>query len=203
VQQNGLMTVAYGNGVPARRYKIVVGVDLTEYCEIVLEHALDQAARHHAPELHFLYVHERDRKRSTEELYQRLSAIVYPALQEFNRYGSDWRARLHIRRGKAHEQIAILAQDIRADLIVIGQFGLHNPKQTFKTLPNRILQAAPCPTLVVGMPQAADEKQCEACASMRDATDGNRWFCEDHAAPDRVEHVMSPMTVWTGGSLMW
>lgn len=188
-----------------RRYRIITGLDLTEYCEIVLEHALDQAARHAAPDLHFIYVKERrHRKRSAEELKQRLSAIVYPALQTFSKHGSDWRARLHVRTGKPDEQIAGLAQDVQADLIVIGQFGLHHPKQTFKTVPNRVLQAAPCPTLVVGMPPAMQESPiCNACAAVREDTDGENWFCDAHRAPDRIEHVVSPMTVWTGGNMMW
>jgi nucleotide-binding universal stress UspA family protein len=184
--------------VSMHRYRIVVGVDLTEYCEIVLEYALDQAARHDTPELHFLYVKER-RKRSSEELNQRLAAIVYPAVQTFNRYGGDWRTQLHVRAGKPHEQIAMLAADLRADLIVIGQFGLHNPSQSLKTVPSRVLQAATCPTLVVGMPQVADEGQCPACVQVREQTTGELWFCADHRAPDRF----APMTVWTGGSRMW
>jgi hypothetical protein len=44
----------------------MVGVDLSEYSEIVIEHALDQAARHHYPELHVLYVKE-SRKQSSDE----------------------------------------------------------------------------------------------------------------------------------------
>lgn len=182
--------------VRTRRYRIVAGIDLTEYSEIVLEHALDQAA----PELHFLYVKE-SKKRSSEELRQRLTQIVYPSLQTFNRYGTDWRAQLHVRSGKPYEQIATLAADIRSDLIVIGQFGLHNPRGA-KTVPSRVLQAAPCPTLVVGMPPVADEGQCPACMQVREHSDGERWFCTEHSAPDRVQHDVAPMTVWTGGSLM-
>ena len=186
-----------------RRYRIVVGIDLTEYSEIVLEHALDQAARHDAPELHFLHVKEQ-RKRSAEELKQRLSSLVFPALQTFNQYGTNWRARLHVRSGKPDEQIASLAADVRADLIVIGQFGLHNPREKLKTLPSRVLANAVCPTLVVGMPQAADTSpQCPYCVAVREDTEGERWFCDMHGAPDRVEHVVSPMTTWTGGSLLW
>jgi nucleotide-binding universal stress UspA family protein len=193
--------------VPAhvRRYRIVVGIDLTEYSEIVLEHALDQAARHDAPEIHFLYVRERhQRRRSLEELRQRLSAIVWPALQTFNTYGRNWRAQLHLRTGKAEEQIASLAQDVLADLIVIGQFGLHHPKPSAKTVPNRVLTAAPCPTLVVGMPQPLQSSPiCGACAAVREDSNGQRWFCDEHRADDRVEHLVSPMTTWTGGALMW
>lgn len=187
---------------PLKRYRIVVGLDLTEYCEIVLEYALDQAARHEAPELHFLHVKER-RKRAAEELKQRLAAIVYPALQTFNQHGTNWRARLHVRRGAPPDQIAALAADIRADLIVIGQFGLHHPRQTLKNVPNRLLQHAPCPTLVVGMPPAADEPRCHACAAVREDSEGERWFCNEHNTAKRVEHLVTPMTVWTGGNLMW
>ena len=176
---------------------MVIGVDLSEYCEIVLEHALDQAARHHTPELHFVCVKEA-RKRSSEELKQRLSMIVYPTLQTFNRYSTDWRARLHIRTGKPDEQIAMLAHDVRAHLIVIGQFGLHHPKPTLKTVPNRVLQAAPCPTLVVGMPASADEYQCHACGAIREDSEGERWFCNAHAAPGTS--TVSPMTIWNAGS---
>jgi len=189
--------------VRPRRFRIVVGVDLSEYSEIVVEHALDQAARHQYPELHFLYVKE-SRKQSSDELKQRLASAVYPALQTFNQYGTEWRARLHVRTGKPDEQIAMLAADIRADLIVIGQFGLHNPREKYKTVPNRVLNAATCPTLVVGMPQDADTTPvCAACAAVREDTEGERWFCDEHGAPDRVDHTVTPMTVWTGGSLMW
>jgi nucleotide-binding universal stress UspA family protein len=187
-----------------RRYRIVVALDLTEYCEIVLEHALDQAARHEAPELHFIFVRERaHRKRSGEELQQRLATIVYPALQTFNRFATDWRARLHVRAGKPEQQIAALAQDLQADLVVIGQFGLHHPRCATK-LPGRILQAAPCPTLVVSMPHPMQKSPiCNACAVVREDTEGENWFCDDHRAPHRIEHTVTPMTVWTGGSLMW
>ena len=181
----------------------MVGVDLSEYSEIVIEHALDQAARHHYPELHFLHVKE-SRKRSAEELKQRLASAVYPPLQTFNQYGSEWRARLHVRTGRPEEQIGALASDVRSDLIVIGQFGVHNAKETLKNLPNRVLQAAPCPTLVVGMPKAMQESPiCNACAQVREDSDGNNWFCAAHREPDRIEHLVTPMTTWTGGSLMW
>lgn len=182
-----------------RRYRIVVGIDLSEYSDIVLEHALDQAARHSAPELHFLTVREK-RKPTNDEIKQALWERVYPSLQTFNEHGSEWRARLHVRSGKPAEQIAMLAADVRADLIVIGQFGLHNPRSTDKNLPNRVLQAAVCPTLVVGMPEALDTTQCPACAAIREHTEGDRWFCEDHSAsPKAKDTTVTPMTVWSNG----
>lgn len=188
-----------------RRYRIVVGIDLSEYSDIVLEHALDQAARHSAPELHFLTVREK-RRPSSDDVKQALWERIYPQLETFNQFGTDWRARLHVRRGRPEEQIAQLAAEIRSDLIVIGHFGLHNPKATDKNLPNRVVQAAVCPTLVVGMPEDADmAPQCHMCVAVREDSSGDRWFCSTHvgSSRDAEQHYVSPMTVWSGGSLMW
>lgn len=187
-----------------RRYRIVVGVDLSEYCDIVIEHALDQAARHQSPELHFLSVRESVRPYA-EDVKRALWERVYPSLETFNQHAAEWRARIHVRRGTPDEQIPMLAAEIRADLIVIGQFGIHHPKHTDKSVANHVLQGAVCPTLVVGMPQAADlSPQCPMCVAVREDTDGERWFCAQHVDPDhRLDRVTSPMTTWTGGQLMW
>lgn len=188
--------------VHVRRYRIVVGVDLSEYADIVIEHALDQAARHDAPELHFLTVCER-RRPSTDERKQALWERIHPALETFNKFGVDWRARLHVRRGRPEVEIADLAAEIRADLIVIGQFGLHNPRATDKNLPNRVLQAAVCPTLVVGFPETLDTSpQCPMCAAVREDTEGETWFCAQHVGDGRKDHFVSPMTSWSGGALV-
>ena len=174
-----------------RRFRIVVGVDLSEYSQIVIEHALDQAARQQAPELHFLYVCER-RKQSIEECNEALSAAVYPSLQVFNQYGTDWRARLHVRRGKIEQQINSLAADVLADLIVIGQFGLHR-----RSTANRVLTSAHCATLVVGMPKPVDLSQCSACSATREDSDGELWFCDDHVVQ---QATVSPLSVWSNGN---
>jgi nucleotide-binding universal stress UspA family protein len=180
-----------------RRYRMVVGVDLSDYSQIVIEHALDQAARHQAPELHFVNVSER-RKDSIDELNERLSTAVYPALQVFNesaaQHGTDWRARLHVRRGKPDEQIGILAADVLADLIVVGQFGLHR-----KSTANRVLARAICPTLVVGMPKELDISQCHACSATREDSDGQLWFCDDHVDSVPAKTSVSQMSVWSNG----
>jgi nucleotide-binding universal stress UspA family protein len=176
---------------------MVVGIDLSEYSDIVLEHALDQAARHHLPELHFLTVCEH-KKHSTDDYKQALWERVYSPLETFNQFGTEWRARLHVRRGKPEQQIGALAADIAADLIVVGNFGLHNPRSTYKNLPNAVLNAAVCPTLVVGTPPAMDTKQCPACYNIRELTDCERWFCDRHTER-KTSYATTPMTVWTGG----
>jgi nucleotide-binding universal stress UspA family protein len=169
-----------------RRFRVVAGIDLTEYAELVLDHALDQAARHPAPELHFVFVRERaHRNRSPDEIHQRLAALVNPALQTWCR-STAWRARLHVRTGKVDEEIAALAQDVLADLLVVGQFGLHTKDRRGRTISTRVLVGAPCPTLVVAMPHADQSPMCRACAAVRDDSFGETWFCADHAIDARA-----------------
>jgi nucleotide-binding universal stress UspA family protein len=191
-----------GNHVHAprvRRFRMVVGVDLSEYSDIVVERALDQAARHDAPELHLLAVRER-RNPDAEDVKQALWERVYPALEAFNQHGRDWRARLHVRRGKPQEQIVMLAAELRADLLVVGQFGLHHPRAPRKSLINDILHQAVCPTLVVGMGDTSDSRQCPMCVALREETEGEDWWCHDHrASAKKTQHVSTPMTVWNNG----
>jgi nucleotide-binding universal stress UspA family protein len=180
-----------------RRYRIVVGVDLSEYSELVLEHALDQAARHDAPELHLLTVRDR-RKPTADEIKQALWERVYPTLEAFNEHGRDWRARLHVRRGKPHEQIVQLSAEVSADLVVVGQFGLHHKRGSKKTYSKLVLENAPCPTLVVGFPKLYDARQCPMCCAVREQTEGEDWFCVEHHGSGKKMEV-TPMTVWSQG----
>lgn len=193
------------NAVPLRRFRIVVAYDGSEYAEIVLEHAIDQAARHDAPELHVLTVVEDDRA-DLKEIKQRLAAMVLPTLETLK--NDAWRARLHVRIGQPHEEITNLAAEIRAQLIVAGRFGTHRKGQIGTTV-SRILNASTCPVLVVTLLDESPDtvKQCPDCVAARAESDGERWFCEAHRAPDRIS--MSPVigmsTILTrgGSGPMW
>jgi nucleotide-binding universal stress UspA family protein len=186
-----------------RRFRIVVALDLSEYSEVVLEHALDQAARHDAPDLHVVTVV--GAKADIEATKNTLAALVLPDLEDFD--CADWRARLHVRTGVPYEEIADLAAEVRADLVVIGRFGLHHRYGKARSVASRVLDAAPCPTLVVGLVDDSPDEvvQCEDCVAVRASSDGERWFCTAHSASDRVtlaSAVLSPVSL-TGGGLMW
>ena len=109
---------------------MVVGLDLSDYSDIVLEHAIDQAARHDHPELHFITVidrarsEERAQEQQMDDAKSRLGALVMPLLSDLAKV--EWQARLHVRRGVVEEEIANLAAELRADLVVVGRFGLHH-----------------------------------------------------------------------------
>jgi nucleotide-binding universal stress UspA family protein len=189
------------------RYRIVVALDLSEYAEVVVEHAIDQAARHDAPDLHFLTVQEH-RDEPLDDLKASLAEIVYDGLSLFGREDPDWRARMHVRSGHADEEIAELAAEIGADLVIVGRFGLHHSRHRLGSIAQRVVEISPCPVLVVGLTEHAITPAgvCAECARVRDESDGERWFCAAHSAPDRVGGATTfvPIaTSFTGGGPMW
>jgi nucleotide-binding universal stress UspA family protein len=173
-----------------RRYRIVVGIDLSEYAEIVLEHALDQAARHASPDLHFITVREKSRQ-SIPDMKTRLFDLVTGGIDAFNLGSGDWRARLHLRSGNPADEIAMLAADILADLVVIGRLGAHaeaRKNARLGTVADRVLALSPCPTLVVGLTEheVQTSPQCAACAAVREQSHGDVMFCLEHTDGGRL-----------------
>ena len=177
------------------RYRIVAALDLSEYAEIVLEHALDQAARHDQPELHFVAIVPDER--SLAGTKERLAELVLEGLDSFRDHHLDWRARLHVRVGKPAEEIVELAEEVRADLIVVGRFGGSTARE--------VLDLAGCPMLAVNLAerQVDTEPQCPDCVQVRADSDGETWFCAKHAGDGPAMTVLLPSTIWTGGTLMW
>ena len=185
---------------PARP-RIVVALDLLEYAEIVLEHALDQAVRSDAPELHFISVVKRGHE--VESVKQQLAGLVLPALEGMPT--TNWHAQLHVRDGDGPEEITNLAAEIRAHLLVIGRFGLHHPHRRISATASRVVELATCPTLVVSLAdQSADvEVQCPACVEVRAQSEGERLFCAAHVSDRmRLSAIITPGSTHAGG-LMW
>jgi nucleotide-binding universal stress UspA family protein len=163
------------------RYRIVIPLDRSEYAELVLEHALDQAVRHDDPDLHFLTVVS-DRGDDPKEAQRQLAGVVLDGLETF-RGDRAWRSFLHVRDGEPAAEIANLAAEVAADLVVIGRFGGHRTP-----LAERLIHRVNCPILVVGLSghALASERPCPACAALREESDGTRWFCAAHASPGRL-----------------
>lgn len=188
-------------------FRIVIALDLSEYAEIVLEHALDQAARHPAPDIHVVHVVARDNEAHIEKAKGRLGELVLDALETFDR-GPDWRVRMHIRAGRADEEVVALAEDVEAQLIVCGRFGVHRAWRRLGSVAHRILENANCPVLAVNLIDRgiAATKQCPKCVAVRAESDGERWFCAEHSAPDR--ETLATLYVpahadFVGGGPMW
>ncbi|HEY0255323.1 MAG TPA: universal stress protein [Kofleriaceae bacterium] len=181
-------------------HRIVVALDLEQYSDIVLEHALDQAARHKRPDLHFLTVIERPA--DVSEMKNRLAERVLPAIQAIDR--TSWAVRLHVRAGSAPEEIAALAGEVDAHLIVIGRFGIHHPRRHLAKMASDILDLAPCPVLVATLRDEEKSPQCDDCAKARIDTNGERWFCMAHSGDRaRISTLVPFGSNFTGSGLMW
>jgi nucleotide-binding universal stress UspA family protein len=184
-------------------FRIVVALDLSEYSEIVLEYALDQAARHSAPDIHF--VHVVDDERHAEAAKRRLEEAALSSLDTVR--GPTWRARLHVRTGKPHVEIIALAAEVDAHLIVCGRFGVHRSWRNRGSVARRVLEHAHCPVLAVNLvDRPVQLAQCADCVAVRAASDGERWFCDAHSAPDRESAMMSTSFTSlprTGGGPLW
>ena len=181
-------------------FGIVVAVDLGQFSSIVIEHALDQAARHGVPDLHFLTVV--DHVRDIEPTKRKLSDLVLPSVGVIDRgVGS---LRLHVRAGKIAEELAALATEVGAQLIVIGRFGVQHPHRRLAKTAADILDLAPCPVLVAALVEDPPQTSpiCPDCAKVRVETEGELWFCERHH-DDRVSTRVPFGAGFTGSNQLW
>ncbi len=158
------------------RYRMVVALDLSQYSDVVIEHAFDLAARHDACDIHVVVVHEPDA--TIEDEKQQLVTLTRDKLQTFRAAEHDWQLRLHVRTGDIADQIGALAGEAQADVIVIGRFGRHPVHRRIGGVTERVLAQAPCSTLVVQLTDQAveAEPQCPACVAVRRQSDGENWF---------------------------
>lgn len=185
-----------------RRYRIVIALDGSEYAELVLEHGLDQAARHDNPDLHLItIVRDPDEVNGTKRW---LARTVLGGLDTFAGHREAWRTRLHVRVGKIEDEIANLAAEVDADLLVIGNYGVHPQR---KPIASHVVERVSCATLVVGLTGHAHETtpQCPVCVTVREETDGERWFCDAHTSDHelRLSALVPHASPSMGGGTMW
>lgn len=184
----------------AAPYQIVVGVDLSEYSEIVLQHAFDQAIRHERPTLHVVTVvpieHGFWRRPSDQEIVARevetqreLAALVRRALDDAvpAERREAWPVRIHVRRGRPEVQLVEVAAEVWADLLVVGRFGHADAgrlglRHRIGSVADRLIQGAECPVLVVtpAREATASARQCPECVRVRAESAGEAWFCDAH-----------------------
>jgi nucleotide-binding universal stress UspA family protein len=165
--------------------RILIALDRSEYAEIVLEHGLDQAARHPDSEIHVVSAAE-DEDVSASHAF--VEPLVLEGLDAFNL--ADRPVSIHVRRGRPAPVVASVGLEIGADLIVVGRF--HSPSAA-----DTIVSIVDIPTLVVGLEGHVLEPQCPACREVRRATGGETMFCDEHAG-DRMLDLTRLPTEATG-----
>jgi len=176
-------------------FRIVVGLANKDDSRFVIERALDTAARHERPELHFARIVEPPGVLSSrtdtlsadalDEVDTELRTAIAMALEDFGHplgQLGGWRVHVHVRTGRPAEELAELAKDARADLIVVGR---HNGKRghlALGSVPRRLLESTPCSLEVVQPTTYApeDETGCPDCVGARADSEGEIWFCSEH-----------------------
>src|SRR5687768_13638357 len=109
----GICTKGGASMEPAKlpRFRMVVAVDASEHADAVIEFALDQASRHDRPEIHLMCVVDHATDERLKHAHERLASQISTGLETFTPESRDagWRVRLHVRGGRAAEEIVNLA----------------------------------------------------------------------------------------------
>ncbi len=137
-------------------YKVIVAaVDLSDESPGVLDRAADLAAAHIA-ELHIVHVVEPlslayggDIPMDFSGIQDQLQEQAEQQLAQYaNRYNIA-KERLHLKAGRPESQIHQLAEELDADLIVVGSHGRHGLALLLGSTANSVLHGASCDVLAV------------------------------------------------------
>jgi nucleotide-binding universal stress UspA family protein len=192
-------------------FTIVVGVDYSELGELALEQAVQAGRAHAHVRLHVVHViggaasapHvgtvvEPDEVRESERLREHIESVLArhrdapaDAPAPFERLST------HIRLYGAAESIAQLAEDVEADLVVVGTHGRRGVARVFLgSVAEGVVRLAPCAVLVVrprgavmDVPTPKIEPACPRCLEARRRSDGKEFWCEQHNTQHGRRHT--------------
>lgn len=183
------------------QYVIVVGIDYTAASERALDEALTLATTKRRVRLHIVNVRppfggENETPATlppwqlwATELREYVARKVV-AFQATAGATPLHQLYTHQRMNDAAHEIAQLAADVEADLVVVGSHDWNGTsRSTFGSVAEAVTRLAPCPVLVVRrklVPQSMPVIQppCAACLAARTGSNGAELWCEQH----RREH---------------
>jgi len=190
----------------SKPYLILVGIDYSTPSELALQRALELTAEHPDAELHVVHVvpsfdtppsqdagsdQNMDMLSIDPQAYQKLQMHVGMTLGAFEKKrngAADRPLRVisHLRLHTPAHEIAQLAADLEADLVVVAMSGRGNVARYFLgSVAESVTRLAPCPVLVFrpkGLPPEYPkiEPPCPRCLEARIASGGKEYWCEQH-----------------------
>jgi nucleotide-binding universal stress UspA family protein len=181
------------NSAPTDRpFVVVVALDLADTPSggFALDQAARIALRVPGSQMHALHVSSGEAKQETLGLLQhyvseKLSLLAGATKQSIA---------VHVREGEPGAEIALLAAELSADMIVVGTHKAAHLKNLFiGSTAERVMAHATCPVFVAGpkpKPQPSHviviEAACPDCVRARLDTSGRAWWCERHSEPHAV-----------------
>jgi nucleotide-binding universal stress UspA family protein len=191
-------------------YTIVVGIDFSDLSDHALDQALEMASLREGAEVHVVYVEpdlwtgaalapalaadaEAAAAKVAERAKQRVDAMA-PHLRK----RQIRRVLAHFRRGSPAENVAQLAADLDADLVVVGSHGHRGLQRLFLgSVAERASRLCRCPVWIVRPKDHSTagrvpeiEPPCPDCVKTRSESDGKKLWCPRHAE----RHYLAPHT---------
>lgn len=197
------------------RYTVVAGIDYSDTGDLALEEAFTVASQRENAEVHAVNVVRvfgpiaqvevggETRNMSLSEASDKLQAHVQQKLEAFaarqaaSNAPTFGRAVSHLRVEFPAEQIAQLASDLEADLIVVGTHGRRGIRRLLLgSVAEGVVRHATCPVLVVrpkGVPEGVSvpqiEPPCPRCIEARKQSNGKELWCEQHREKHGRRHT--------------
>jgi nucleotide-binding universal stress UspA family protein len=192
---------AMSNEIAAKRTIVLVGIDFLALSKEVLAHAAELALSA-GSELHVVHVlPDLDVSAVQGERAIGVVNLAADAQAKLETLSADLpdsvtRIFLHLSAGKPEVEIAQLASDIGADLIVVGTRGRSGIDRLVNgSVAENLLHLAPCPVQVFRPKSIPAWEQivppCPDCVEMQRATHRERLWCERHAERHPRAHTYS------------
>jgi len=192
---------------------VVVGVDYTVSCELALVQALETASTAPRAELHVLHVGSTfpalvgvepvadsalpvntpgDMKKQLERHVDR--CVFEFASRRAASAPLPNRIVCHVRFASPAEEIAELARDLEAHLVIVGTHGRRGiSRMLLGSVAEGVVRLSPCPVLVVRPRETANvpsiEPPCPRCIRTRPATGGSKQWCNQHSEGHGPRHT--------------
>jgi nucleotide-binding universal stress UspA family protein len=194
-------------------YLVVVGVDYSPASDLALEQAFELAMARPKAEVHIVNVVRLYGNQalmdapttqagfvavSLADAKAQLDAYVERQKTAFgkSKNGSRMQAVVaHLRLEAPAEEIAQIAADLEADVIVVGTHGRRGvARLLLGSVAEAVVRLAPCPVFVV-RPKALPaelpkiEPPCPRCVEARIASGGKEYWCEQHRERHGQRHT--------------
>lgn len=196
----------------SKPYVIVVGVDFSEASELAVQRAFELATERAQAEVHLVNVVQTYGPQVAYEMPVDAAALsvltIAEAKTRFMTYADQALARfqaqstrpmgrvvVHVRFDSIASEIAQLAADLEADLVVVGTHGRRGfSRALLGSSAEATVRLAPCPVLVVrpkALPEPGPriEPPCPRCVEARRASHGAEFWCEQHRERHGQRHT--------------
>ena len=203
----------------SKPYIIVVGVDYSKTGDLALERAFELATEKQNAEVHIINVLQSFGVLTPLELGAGVAGpepgLLAEASEQLRKYAdkklSEFKASAaaagkaklfdravsHLRIDAPAHELAQLASDLEADLLVVGTHGRRGATRLLLgSIAEAVVRLAPCPVLVVRPKTAAVEDAgprieppCPRCVDARCASGGKEMWCAQHSERHGRRHT--------------